>query len=96
MAETRFPGDPRYERWISPSQEELEALSENDFLSTNLLDCILQRTAPPPEEAAQKRQSGRRRTKQLCMRSKFVELEESPITCSIFGKRGHNQRTCPN
>jgi hypothetical protein len=44
MVETRLSGDPHFERWISPSQEELEALSEKDFLSN-----ILQRTAPPPK-----------------------------------------------
>jgi hypothetical protein len=47
------------------------------------------------EPSLPKRQSGRPKTKRIRRRSKFVELEESPITCSICGKRGHNRRSCP-
>lgn len=42
-----FPGDPRFSGWISPSSEDISALPRNAWLSTLLLDCILQRSAPP-------------------------------------------------
>ena len=43
-----------------------------------------------------KRQSGRPRTKRIRKCSKFIESEDSPVKCSICGRRGHNRRTCPN
>ena len=43
-----------------------------------------------------KQQPGRPKKNRLRRQSKFAELEESPITCSICGKRGHNRRTCTN
>ena len=49
MEEAHFPGDPRFSGWISPSSEDTSALSTNVWLSTLLLDCILQRSVPPQE-----------------------------------------------
>ncbi|KAI2507736.1 hypothetical protein MHU86_6735 [Fragilaria crotonensis] len=49
MKEAHFPGDPRFSGWISPSSEDTSALSTNAWLSTLLLDCILQRSVPPQE-----------------------------------------------
>ena len=49
MKEARFPGDPRFSGWISPSSEDTSVLSTNAWLSTLLLDCILQRSVPPQE-----------------------------------------------
>ena len=49
MKEAHFPGDPRFSGWISPSSDDTSALSTNDWLSTLLLDCILQRSVPPQE-----------------------------------------------
>ncbi|KAI2505523.1 MULE transposase domain [Fragilaria crotonensis] len=46
------------------------------------------------EPALPKRQAGRPKTKQIRRGSKFVELKQSPITCSICGKRGHNRQSC--
>ncbi|KAI2512166.1 MULE transposase domain [Fragilaria crotonensis] len=43
-----------------------------------------------------KRQSGRPKTKRIRKRSKFIESEDSPVKCSICGRRGHNRRTCPS
>ena len=47
MKEANFPGDPRFSGWISPSSEDTSALSTNAWLSTLLLDCILQRSVRP-------------------------------------------------
>ena len=49
MKEAHFPGDPRFSGWISPSSDDTSALTTNDWLSTLLLDCILQRSVPPQE-----------------------------------------------
>ena len=49
MTKNTFPGDPRFARWISPCREDFSALSRRDYLSTNLLDSIVQRAAPPPD-----------------------------------------------
>jgi hypothetical protein len=48
-------------------------------------------TKPP---TSIKRQPGRPRTKRIHHRSKFLDPEDSPVTCSKCGKRGHNRRTC--
>ena len=48
-------------------------------------------TKPP---MVSKRQPGRPRTKRIRRRSEYLEPEDSPVTCSICGKRGHNRRTC--
>jgi MULE transposase domain/SWIM zinc finger len=48
------------------------------------------------EPKSPRRQAGRPQKKRIRKRSKFVEVEESPVTCSICGKRGHNRRTCPS
>ena len=45
----RFPGDPRFATWIIPTSDDVRSLPRKVFLSTHLLDCILQRAAPPPE-----------------------------------------------
>ena len=49
MKDANFPGDPRFSGWISPSSEDTSALSRNAWLSTLLLDCILQRSIPPQD-----------------------------------------------
>jgi hypothetical protein len=46
----------------------------------------------PPSVAA--RQPGRPPVKRLRRRSDFLDPEESPITCSDCGQKGHNKRTC--
>jgi hypothetical protein len=48
------------------------------------------------EPKSPRRQAGRPPKKRIRKRSKFIEAEESPVTCSICGKRGHNRRTCPS
>ena len=50
-------------------------------------------TKPP---ASHGRQPGRPRVKRIRRRSEFLDPEESPITCSDCGQRGHNKRTCKN
>ena len=50
-------------------------------------------TKPP---VVNKRQSGRPKMKRIRRRSEFLDPEESPITCSNCGQRGHNKRTCKN
>ena len=45
----RFPGDPRFATWIIPTSDDVRSLPCKVFLTTRLLDCILQRAAPPPE-----------------------------------------------
>ncbi len=45
----RFSGDPRFASWITPTSDDVRSLSRKVFMSTHLLDCILQRAAPPPE-----------------------------------------------
>ncbi len=44
-----FSGRSSISGWISPSSEDTSALSTNAWLSTLLLDCILQRSVPPQE-----------------------------------------------
>ena len=45
-----FPGDPRYSRTtLSATAEDLSCLGQDVFLSTAVLDCIIQRTAVLPE-----------------------------------------------
>jgi len=45
----KFPGDPRFEKMkIFVTDEDLDQLSNNEMLSTRLLDCLLQQAAPPP------------------------------------------------
>ena len=41
---TRFPSDPRFEVDINPSAIDIENLKKDEFLSSNLLDCLLNRT----------------------------------------------------
>ena len=43
MAEPRFPSDPRYAMMHKIRSDELEALSEDRYLSTGLLDLMLNR-----------------------------------------------------
>ena len=42
------------------------------------------------------RQPGHPKTKCLWKWSHFLNPEESPIKCTLFGNGGHNHRTCPN
>jgi hypothetical protein len=51
-------------------------------------------TTRPP--VVKKPQPGRPRSKRLRRRSEFLDPDESPITCSDCGQRGHNKRTCKN
>ena len=48
----------------------------------------------PPSVAG--RQPGRPPVKRIRRRSEFLDPEESPITCSDCGQKGHNKRTCKN
>ncbi|KAI2497462.1 hypothetical protein MHU86_17012 [Fragilaria crotonensis] len=43
-----FPGDPRFSIPLSAHAEDVQALQENKYLSTNLLDYLIQRGAPSP------------------------------------------------
>ena len=43
-----FPGDPRFSIALSAHAEDVQALQENKYLSTNLLDYLIQRGAPSP------------------------------------------------
>ena len=45
-----FPTDPRYGVKISPTPNHLKALGDRQMLKTQLLDCLLQRSTPPPNE----------------------------------------------
>jgi hypothetical protein len=45
-----FPTDPRYGVKISPTPNDLKALGDRQMLNTQLLDCLLQHSAPPPNE----------------------------------------------
>jgi Ulp1 protease family, C-terminal catalytic domain/SWIM zinc finger/Transposase, Mutator family len=48
-----FPCDPRYGVDLTASKEEIACLKKKVFLSTNVLDCILQRTAILPDMNAE-------------------------------------------
>jgi hypothetical protein len=48
MAARHFPGDPRFAAWITPPPEDVAPLSRKAFLSTAMLDSIIQRTSLPP------------------------------------------------
>ena len=54
MVGSHFPGDPRFGTWLSPCKEDISPLSQEAFLKTSLLDCILQRAVPPPEATSSK------------------------------------------
>ena len=43
-----FPGDPRFETQIYVTDEDLDRLVNDKMLTTRLLDCLLQQSAPPP------------------------------------------------
>ena len=45
-----FPTDPRYGVRINPTPNDLQALGDRQMLNSRLLDCLLQRSAPPPNE----------------------------------------------
>ena len=45
-----FPTDPRYGVRINPTPNDLQALGDRQMLNSRLLDCLLQRSAPPPHE----------------------------------------------
>ena len=49
MDRCHFPGDPRFGTTLYPSRDDVKALANRDFLSTRLLDLLIQRAAPPPE-----------------------------------------------
>jgi hypothetical protein len=51
-------------------------------------------TTKPP--VVRGRQPGRPRTKRIRRRSEFLAEDDSPVTCSECGRRGHNKRTCNN
>jgi hypothetical protein len=44
-----FPSNPRFAVRISPAQDDLQALGDREMLSSRLLDCLIQRSAPPPD-----------------------------------------------
>ena len=69
---------------------------QNTFRSNVFPVCLetLEYDGVTKEPALPKRQAGRPKTKRIRRRSKFVELKQSPVTCSICGKRGHNRRSC--
>ena len=50
-------------------------------------------TTKPPKKGRTKRR-GRPKKRRLHKHSKFVDAKDSPITCHICGKNGHNQQTC--
>ena len=54
MVGSHFPGDPRFGTWLSPRTDETSPLSQEEFLATSLLDCILQRAVPPQEATSSK------------------------------------------
>jgi len=43
-----FPGDPRFTFALSAHADDVQALHNNQYLSTNLLDYLIQRGAPSP------------------------------------------------
>jgi hypothetical protein len=45
-----FPTNPRYGVRINPTPNDLQALGDRQMLNSRLLDCLLQRSAPPPNE----------------------------------------------
>jgi hypothetical protein len=52
MAGHHFPGDPRFGTALHPSPDDVKALRHREFLSTRLLDCLIQRAAPPQEPSS--------------------------------------------
>ena len=52
-------------------------------------------TTRPPVVKKPQRGGGKKQTP-YCWRSEFLDPDESPITCSDCGQRGHNKRTCKN
>jgi hypothetical protein len=48
-------------------------------------------TKPP---VVTQRMSGRPKVKRIRRRSELLNAENSPVSCSICGQRGHNRRTC--
>jgi hypothetical protein len=48
-------------------------------------------TKPP---TSIKRQPGRAGAKRIRRRSELLDPEDSPVTCSKCGKRGHKRQTC--
>jgi hypothetical protein len=47
MTFAKFPGDPRSSAWTAIGDADVCAIAGNEWLSTDLLDSILQRTVPP-------------------------------------------------
>ena len=47
MTFAKFPGDPRSSAWTTIGDADVRAIAGNKWLSTDLLDSILQRTVPP-------------------------------------------------
>jgi len=47
MTFAKFPGDPRSSAWTAIGDADVRAIAGNEWLSTDLLDSILQRTVPP-------------------------------------------------
>lgn len=47
-----FPGDPRFGTSLYPSPDDVKALRHKAFLSTRLLDCLIQRAAPPQDSSS--------------------------------------------
>ena len=45
-----FPTNPHYGMKIYPTPNDLKALGDCQMLNTQLLDCLLQSSAPPPNE----------------------------------------------
>jgi hypothetical protein len=43
-----FPGDPRFTFALSAHADDVQALRDNQYLSTNLLNYLIQRGAPSP------------------------------------------------
>ena len=49
----RFPGDPRFDTYrLMPTKKDVKALKKNEWLSTHLLDLILQRAGVRYDSAA--------------------------------------------
>jgi hypothetical protein len=47
--EQHFPGDPRFGILLSVLDEDVKALREREWLSTRLLDFLIQQAAPAPQ-----------------------------------------------
>ena len=53
---THFPGDPRYGVTYRPTGQDISALGNDEMvLIMRLLDCIIQRAAPPPAQVPTQR-----------------------------------------